>query len=174
MEENLAPITSKTLPSSIRCIASTTEEEGFIVGTTNNEIYACLPNGVDNELVVGHTEEIWALVLTNNLVISGSDEGRLVVRDCLTGLHKWNVKVTEGIKAVCVQPQTDNILVGTDKGKIVTFSCESDELNTLEACGDEIVCMSFSFNGQFLAVGSKDQAVYLFEYKNLEFCIWKG
>lgn len=168
VQKNLAPIHSVTLPSSARCIASTFEEEGMVIGTTQNEIYTVFPNKSPSELVIGHTGEIWALAVTDKLVISGSDDGRLVVRDSLTGLHKWNVKLTEAIKSVAVQPGTDNIFVGTDKGKIVGFSCESDELMTNDQANDELVCMEWNYDGSLLACGSKDQSIYLFEYKNLD------
>ena len=184
VKTNQAPIASVGIPGSARCVAATNQSEGIIVGSTSNEIYLH-QNGVKKELTFGHTGEVWALALSNDSVFSGCDDGRLVVHDTLTGLHKWNVKLAEGIRSVTIQPLTNNIFVGTTNGKIVAFSYESEELLTNEVIFREsssssnsrgggggkskhapdisITCMEFNHDGTLLAAGCRDQNVYIFD-----------
>merc|ERR1712178_637876 len=93
----------------IRQIVSTSQEQGILVGTIANDIIHYSEQKGHTDIQIGHSGEVWALDTAENVIVTAARDGRVVMRDIITGLTIWLVNVGDAINSVVIQPELCNV-----------------------------------------------------------------
>ncbi|KAG9468759.1 hypothetical protein GDO78_022006 [Eleutherodactylus coqui] len=150
----------------VRTIAEGRAGDILYVGTTKNCVMSgSLENGLSC-LIQGHTDELWGLSCHPSLdlfLTCGHD--KLV--------HLWNSKSHEPVWTTTLEdsarvagfhPSGNVVAVGTTAGRFLVLDTQSHVIvTTFSDAGEQISAISYSPDGQYLAVGSHDNFIYLYE-----------
>ncbi|XP_052001277.1 echinoderm microtubule-associated protein-like 1 isoform X2 [Xyrauchen texanus] len=139
--------------------------ETVLIGTTKNYV---LQGSLDGEFIPitqGHTDELWGLTvhpLKQQLLTCGHD--KLV---CLwdSGSHQpiWTKSLEDGAQSAVFHPSGATVAIGTQTGRWLVLDTESKDLVTMHTDGNEqLSVMRFSPDGNFLAIGSHDNYIYIY------------
>ncbi|XP_051578106.1 echinoderm microtubule-associated protein-like 1 isoform X2 [Myxocyprinus asiaticus] len=139
--------------------------ETVLIGTTKNYV---LQGSLDGEFIPitqGHTDELWGLTvhpLKQQLLTCGHD--KLV---CLwdSGSHQpiWTKTLEDSAQSAVFHPSGAMVAIGTQTGRWLVLDTESKDLVTMHTDGNEqLSVMRFSPDGNFLAIGSHDNYIYIY------------
>ena len=149
---HVAPIETVQFGNGIRQIVSTSQEQGILVGTIANDITHYSEEKGHTDIQIGHGNEVWALDTAENVIVTAGRDGRIVMRDIVTGLTIWLVTVADAINSVVIQPELCNVFAGSISGKIFAFSLEGDTLFEIKVVSQEISVLSFNDSGDVQGV----------------------
>lgn len=140
----------------------------LFIGTTRNCILmGQLEDTEFTPLVMGHVGEVNALSCGSKLgqFITGGYDRLLQCWDSLTHTVVWSKDIEEPIQCCAVSP-ADNItiIVGGGSGKWSVYNGETRELVAQYFDGSDVITtVKFSPSGQYVAIGSRDSGIYVYE-----------
>lgn len=140
----------------------------LMVGTTRNCI---LTGGFDlgfSPVVMGHTDELWGLATHPNIpqFATGGRDRLLQLWDSLSHSVVWSKDIGEQVQSCCFSADGEYIAVGGITGNWMVFDAASRELLAQFVDGNEpIQTITFSPNGQLIAIGSRDNFIYIYQIK---------
>lgn len=137
-----------------------------LVGTTRN----CILQGtVDlqlNPIVQGHMDELWGLAshpTQHQFMTSGSDK-QVHMWDSMSRSVIWSKELSDPAHSCCFYPDASVVAIGTETGRWLVLDCETHEIVTSHTDGNEqIECVLYSPDGKYLALGSRDNHIYIYE-----------
>ncbi|CAG0888088.1 unnamed protein product, partial [Cyprideis torosa] len=146
----------------VRVVAAT--GDAFLVGTTKNCILRGSLDGL-SKVVEGHFDEIWALAVHEGRFVTGSFDQLIRMRDVETKECLWTKEMEAGVQSACFSPDGSVLVVGLLSGDWVVLNTETQEVvHTETNDGNEpIQVLTFSPSGGFLAVGSRDNSIYVYQ-----------
>ncbi|GFT82787.1 echinoderm microtubule-associated protein-like 1 [Nephila pilipes] len=138
----------------------------LLVGTTKN----CILQGtlsLNFSLVVqGHTEEIWALAVHPNQsqFISGGHDHYIHLWDTMSHSVVWSKDIGESVQSACFSPDGSVVALATTSGRWSVLDATTRQIYSMHADGSEVIdCIKYSPDGRFLAVGSHDNYIYVYQ-----------
>uniref|UniRef100_A0A1L8E5X0 Putative echinoderm microtubule-associated protein-like 1 n=2 Tax=Nyssomyia neivai TaxID=330878 RepID=A0A1L8E5X0_9DIPT len=138
----------------------------LLVGTTRNCILTgSLELGL-SPVVMGHTDELWGLATHPTLphFVTGGRDRLLQMWDSLSHSVVWSKDIGEQVQSCCFSPSGDTICVGGITGRWLTFDSTTRELLDEHVDGQEAIqVVRFSPDGAFLALGSRDNGIYVYQ-----------
>lgn len=98
--------------------------------------------------------------------ISGGSDHLLQLWDSFNHTVVWSKDIGETIHCCEFSPIDEKIcLVGVECGRWLVFNIETRELvHEISDSSDTVTVIKFSPSGQYVAVGSKDGNIYIYEY----------
>jgi len=141
-------------------------EDRLIAGTLKNAIIKGTMADADWKVVTqGSTDEIWALAThpVEEKFLCASFDKTLTERSTESRSILWSTDLESGVQSCAYSPGGEVIVAGCVDGSWKVFEVESREEVFAGKDGDEpIQCMEFSPDGSFLALGSRDNIVYIY------------
>ncbi|XP_064603891.1 echinoderm microtubule-associated protein-like 2 isoform X2 [Liolophura sinensis] len=138
----------------------------ILVGTTRN----CILQGtLELELqpiVQGHTEELWGLAShpSQQQFLTCAYDKHLYLWDALSHTIIWSKAMEEPAHCCCFHPNGNLAVVGSQSGKWKVIDLTSRDIVAAHSDGTEqIECVQYSPDGQLLALGSRDNMIYIYE-----------
>ncbi|XP_041781012.1 echinoderm microtubule-associated protein-like 2 isoform X1 [Anopheles merus] len=138
----------------------------LLIGTTKN----CILSGDFTlslvPIVMGHTDILWSLATHPQVAqfVTGGRDRLLQLWDSLSHSVVWSKDIGEPIHAVQIANAGDVIVAGGVGGRWSVFDIVTRELLATYTDGQEVIqCMQFSPDGNLLAVGSKDNCIYIYQ-----------
>lgn len=135
------------------------------IGTTKN----CILLGGFGEplspIVQGHNSELWALATHPTSPQFVTADQSLDLRCADSNELLWTFNLEEKAQSVTFSIDGSIIAVGCVSGKWLTIDVETKEIISQHQDGEEhIQVLRFSPNGEYLAVGSRDNFIYIYKY----------
>ncbi|XP_035794096.1 echinoderm microtubule-associated protein-like 2 isoform X1 [Anopheles albimanus] len=138
----------------------------LLIGTTRN----CILSGDFTlslvPIVMGHTDILWSLSTHPQVAqfVTGGKDRLLQLWDSLSHSVVWSKDIGEPIYSVQISNAGDVIVVGGAAGRWSVFDIVTRELLATYTDGQEVIqCLQFSPDGNLLALGSKDNAIYVYQ-----------
>ncbi|KAF6019071.1 hypothetical protein EB796_022626 [Bugula neritina] len=138
---------------------------GLYVGTTKN----CLLDGNWNEkfrvVIVGHSEELWALSShpqEHTFVTAGYDHS---VCKWSAVSHKliWKIVIEKPCLSVCHNNTGDLLVIGTTEGQFMVMDAnDGSHVATIQVGHGAVDSTKFSPDGRLLAMGAQDGNIYIY------------
>ncbi|XP_070181364.1 echinoderm microtubule-associated protein-like 2 isoform X3 [Littorina saxatilis] len=137
-----------------------------LIGTTKNRI---LQGSLDLEfspVMQGHIDELWGLAThptQHQFLTCGSD--RLVyLWDSQSRSIVWTKELNDPAHSCCFHPEGSVVAIGTKAARWVVLDLATHEIVSVHTDGNEqIECIQFSPDGNYIAVGSRDNYVYVYQ-----------
>ncbi|KAM4537552.1 echinoderm microtubule-associated protein-like 3 isoform 1-T1 [Odontesthes bonariensis] len=164
---DLAPERECEIPEkfgAVRTIANVDEEE-FLVGTTRNAILRGTFSDGFVAIVQGHVDEMWGLAThpSQNIFLSCGHDRQVCLWN--TEEHKldWCIILEEYGLCADFCPNGAVVSVGLSTGRWVVLDLLTSEVISESTDGNEqLSVMRYSPEGSFLAVGSHDNFIYIY------------
>lgn len=138
----------------------------LLIGTTKNCILIGDIEMGFNPAMLGHTEEVWGLAahpILPQFATAGHDR-LLQMWDSLSHTVVWSKDIGEQAQSIGFSPEGTVMVVGCVSGKWLAIDSETRELYTHHTDGSEpIQVVTFSPNGNLLALGSRDNYIYIYQ-----------
>lgn len=139
----------------------------FLIGTTRNCILVGnIRTGTFNPVMLGHAEEVWGLAMHPTLpqfATAGHDR-LLQMWDSLSHTVVWSKDIREEAQSIGFSPDGNVMIVGCTSGKWLEIDSETRQLYTHHTDGSEPIQVTrFSPDGTLLALGSRDNYIYVYE-----------
>uniref|UniRef100_A0A182RKT3 WD_REPEATS_REGION domain-containing protein n=1 Tax=Anopheles funestus TaxID=62324 RepID=A0A182RKT3_ANOFN len=138
----------------------------LLIGTTKN----CILSGDFTlslvPIVMGHTDILWSLATHPQVAqfVTGGRDRLLQLWDSLSHSVVWSKDIGEPIHSVQIANGGDAIVAGGVGGRWSVFDIVTRELLATYTDGQEVIqCLQFSPDGNLLAVGSKDNCIYIYQ-----------
>ncbi|BFZ07628.1 hypothetical protein BsWGS_10667 [Bradybaena similaris] len=137
----------------------------ILVGTTRNCI---LLGSLDLELspiVQGHTDELWGLAThpSQHQFLTGGTDRQLYLWDSQSRTVVWSKEMNDAVHSCCFHPRCSVVAVGTCVARWLVLDLSTHEIVSVHTDGNEqIECIQYSPDGSMLAVGSRDNFIYLY------------
>ncbi|XP_076156674.1 echinoderm microtubule-associated protein-like 1 isoform X2 [Alosa pseudoharengus] len=141
--------------------------ESVLIGTTRNYV---LQGSLDGEFIPitqGHTDELWGLAihpLKHQFLTCGHDK-HVCLWDSLSHQPVWTktMEVVDAVQSAGFHPSGSVVAIGTQTGRWLVLDTETKDLVTVHTDGNEqLSVMRFSPDGNFLAIGSHDNYIYIY------------
>ncbi|CAG0886575.1 unnamed protein product [Darwinula stevensoni] len=156
------------LPEPYGAVRTVAQGKGpmLLVGTTRN----CILHGTWdlglNPLIMGHTEEIWALAVhpSQFQFLTGGYDKVLRMWDSMARAPVWSKDMEDAVQSACFSPDGSVLVVGLVTGRWIAMIAETREHLSAHTDGSEpIQVVRFSPSGNILALGSRDNNIYIYE-----------
>ncbi|CAB1348649.1 unnamed protein product [Coregonus sp. 'balchen'] len=155
------------VPEAFGPVRSVTEgKQGeLLVGTTKNAILTGSFPETLNPIVQGHTDELWGLDIHPSMeqfVTCGQDK---LVHLWDTNSHQplWSKTIEDPGRSAGFHPSGAVLAVGTMTGRWLVLDTDTRDLVFMHTDGNEIISnVKYSPDGNFLAIGSHDNFVYIY------------
>lgn len=141
----------------------------LLIGTTRN----CIMTGSFDlglaPVIMGHTEEVWGLAVHPNLpqFVTGGRDRLLQLWDSLSHSVVWSKDIGEQIQSCAFSTHGDVIAVGCVTGKWMLVDILTREIFGQYIDGQEpIQTIKFSPDGNLLAIGSRDNSIYIYQVRS--------
>lgn len=138
----------------------------ILVGTTRN----CILQGTVylkfNPIVQGHIDELWALFPhpTQNQFLTCGYDKHIFLWDSLSHTVVWSKEINDSAHCCCFHSDGQLAVIGTQTGRWLVLDLTTREIITTHCDGNEqLECIQFSPNGNYLAVGSRDNSIYVYQ-----------
>jgi len=159
------------LPEHLGSIRTLSQGKGsqLLLGTTKNTILTGNFELNFQEIMMGHVSEVWALASSPSApqFISAGHDRMIYLWDTLTHSVVWSNDVGEQAQSATFSPDGEVIVVGTVTGKWVVLHASTRAVYGVHQDGTEPVhVVKFSPDGSFLALGSRDNAIYIYQVKD--------
>ncbi|KRT81184.1 translation initiation factor eIF2A, partial [Oryctes borbonicus] len=147
----------------IRMIAEANDSNLFI-GTTKN----CILQGSNDfkPLVIGHSDELWALATNpkSDQFVTAAQDKHLRVWSSATKEMVLGKDLEDQAQSAAYNPESTEIAVGCVTGKWLVLNADNLEVIAEFTDGDEpIQVIQYAPNGNLVAIGSRDNFVYIYE-----------
>ncbi|XP_048838244.1 echinoderm microtubule-associated protein-like 2 isoform X2 [Brienomyrus brachyistius] len=156
------------------------KQNGLFVGTTRNAILQGSFAGDLSPIVQGHTDELWGLDVhpTKNWFVTSGQDKLVHVWDATSHRPLWSKYIEDAARCVGFHPSGEVVAVGTMTARWLVLDTETSDLVSMHTDGNEIISIvKYSPDGNFLAVGSHDNFIYIYavtengrKYKRLKKC----
>lgn len=145
-----------------------TEGKGsqLLIGTTRNCILTGSLNLGFSPVIMGHTDELWGLAIHPNMpqFVTGGRDRLLQLWDSLSHSVVWSKDIGEQIQCCAFSMNGAMIAVGTMYGKWLIFDALTREALAQHVDGQEAIqTIEFSPDGKLMAVGSRDNYIYIYQ-----------
>uniref|UniRef100_A0A182ITF5 WD_REPEATS_REGION domain-containing protein n=1 Tax=Anopheles atroparvus TaxID=41427 RepID=A0A182ITF5_ANOAO len=138
----------------------------LLIGTTKN----CILSGDFTlslvPIVMGHTDILWSLSTHPQVAqfVTGGKDRLLQLWDSLSHSVVWSKDIGEPIHSVQIANGGEVVVVGGGTGRWSVFDIVTRELLATYTDGQDVIqCMQFSPDGNLLALGSKDNCIYIYQ-----------
>lgn len=150
----------------VRTIAEGRGSDTLYVGTTKNCVMSgSLQSGL-NCLIQGHTDELWGLCChpSLDLFLTCGHDKQVHLWNSKEHQPVWSTTLEDAVRVAGFHPSGSVVAVGTCTGRFLVLDAQSHVIVTsISDAGEQISCISYSPDGQYLAVGSHDNFTYLYE-----------
>uniref|UniRef100_A0A673Y2Y9 EMAP like 2 n=1 Tax=Salmo trutta TaxID=8032 RepID=A0A673Y2Y9_SALTR len=137
----------------------------LLVGTTKNTILTGSFPETLNPIVQGHTDELWGLDIHPSMeqfVTCGQDK-QVHLWDTNSHQPLWSKTTEDPGRSAGFHPSGAVLAVGTMTGRWLVLDTDTQDLVYMHTDGNEIISnVKYSPDGNFLAVGSHDNFVYIY------------
>uniref|UniRef100_A0A4W5QYL2 EMAP like 2 n=1 Tax=Hucho hucho TaxID=62062 RepID=A0A4W5QYL2_9TELE len=137
----------------------------LLVGTTKNTILTGSFPETLNPIVQGHTDELWGLDIHPSMeqfVTCGQDK-QVHLWDTNSHQPLWSKTIEDPGRSAGFHPSGAVLAVGTMTGRWLVLDTDTQDLVYMHTDGNEIISnVKYSPDGNFLAVGSHDNFVYIY------------
>ncbi|XP_016140538.1 echinoderm microtubule-associated protein-like 1 [Sinocyclocheilus grahami] len=166
-DENYQKIQAVEVPELYGPIRTVAEGRGetVLIGTTKNYV---LQGSLDGEFIPitqGHTDELWGLTvhpLKHQFLTCGHDK-HVCLWDSASHRPIWTKTLEDAAQSAGFHPSGATVAIGTQTGRWLVLDTESKDLVTVHTDGNEqLSVMRFSPDGNFLAIGSHDNYIYIY------------
>lgn len=138
----------------------------LLVGTTKNCILQGTLSLNFSLIVQGHTEEIWGLAVhpSQSQFISGGHDHYIHLWDTMSHSVVWSKDIGEAVQSACYSPDGSVIALATTSGRWSVIDATTRQVYSMHADGNEAIdLIKFSPDGRFLAIGSHDNYIYVYQ-----------
>ncbi|XP_031436188.1 echinoderm microtubule-associated protein-like 1 isoform X5 [Clupea harengus] len=139
--------------------------DSVLIGTTRNYV---LQGSLDGEFIPitqGHTDELWGLAvhpLKQQFLTCGHDK-HVCLWDSLSHQPVWTKTMEDAVQSSGFHPSGSVVAIGTQMGRWLVLDTDTKDLVTVHTDGNEqLSVMRFSPDGNFLAIGSHDNYIYIY------------
>lgn len=123
------------------------KDNRMFIGTTRNCIVAGFIESSFKPVVVGHTDDLWAVCAhpTQAQFLSCGYDRRLRLWDTMTRSVIWSEEMTEPIRAACFSPDGLVVTLGTTGGTWIALDAQTRDIYASHSDGNEPiqVCVLF-------------------------------
>ncbi|XP_047113095.1 echinoderm microtubule-associated protein-like CG42247 [Schistocerca piceifrons] len=167
--QNYKKITESKLPESAGGVRSIYPQRpgrndgNIYVGTTRNNIMEGSLQRRFNQVVLGHSRQLWGLAVhpDDELFATGGHD-KLVA---LWRRHKllWSAQVAYEVVSLCFHPFGVALAAGSSEGYLVVLNADNGApVASVRVCGSPLNCVGYNPAGDVIAVGSQNGSIYLF------------
>ncbi|XP_069500812.1 echinoderm microtubule-associated protein-like 2 isoform X2 [Ambystoma mexicanum] len=155
------------IPEAFGPVRTITEGKGenVYIGTTRNSVLQGSLAGGFTLLVQGHTEELWGLAAhpsMDQFLTCGQDK-QVHLWSAATHQPIWSKAIEDAARTAGFHPNGSVVAVGTLTARWMVLDTETRDLVTMHTDGNEQLSVtSFSPDGNYLAIGSHDNYVYIY------------
>uniref|UniRef100_A0A671M1H7 Echinoderm microtubule-associated protein-like 3 n=1 Tax=Sinocyclocheilus anshuiensis TaxID=1608454 RepID=A0A671M1H7_9TELE len=164
---DLAPERECEIPEkfgAVRTIADVDGEE-LLVGTTRNAILRGTFSDGFVAIVQGHVDEMWGLAThhTQNIFLTCGNDRQVCVWNAEEHKLDWCTTLEESGLCADFSPNGAVVSVGLSTGRWVVLDLQTKEVvSDLTDGNEQLSVMRYSPDGSFLAVGSHDNFIYIY------------
>ncbi|XP_006805294.1 echinoderm microtubule-associated protein-like 2 [Neolamprologus brichardi] len=148
----------------VRALADGKPGELFVGTTKNAIIRAAFPDTL-TPIVQGHTDELWGLDIhpTMEQFVTCSQDKQVHLWDAHSHQPLWSKTIEDPGRSAGFHPSGAVLAVGTMTGKWLVLDTDTRDLVSMHTDGNEIISnVKYSPDGNFLAVASHDNFVYIY------------
>lgn len=135
------------------------------VGTTNNMILEGSLQEKFTNIIQGHHDELWGLIThPKEHAFFTSSHDCHVIKWSATHHHiMWKAHVEKPCLAVNIDNKCSILAVGTAGGRLIILDANTGmHMCSLQVSADNLGCVTFSPDGEKVAVGSHDNGLYIY------------
>ncbi|XP_074547714.1 echinoderm microtubule-associated protein-like 1 isoform X6 [Halichoeres trimaculatus] len=139
--------------------------ETVLIGTTKHFV---LQGSLDGEFIPitqGHTDELWGLAVhpwKSHFLTCGYDR-QVCLWDSVSHQLIWAKSMEDSAQSAGFHPSGAVVAIGTQTGRWLVLDTDTKDLVTVHTDGNEqLSVMSFGPDGNFLAIGSHDNYIYIY------------
>ncbi|XP_026066893.1 echinoderm microtubule-associated protein-like 2 isoform X1 [Carassius auratus] len=164
---DLAPERECEIPEkfgAVRTIADVDGEE-LLVGTTRNAILRGTFSDGFVAIVQGHVDEMWGLAThpTQSIFLTCGNDRQVCVWNAEDHKLEWCATLEESGLCADFSPNGAVVSVGLSTGRWVVLDLKTKEVvSDLTDGNEQLSVMRYSPDGSFLAVGSHDNLIYIY------------
>ncbi|XP_032446852.1 echinoderm microtubule-associated protein-like 2 isoform X1 [Xiphophorus hellerii] len=148
----------------VRALAEGKPGELFVGTTKNAIIRAAFPDTL-TPIVQGHTDELWGLDVHPSMdqFVTCSQDKQVHLWDTCTHQPLWSKTMEDPGRSAGFHPSGAVLAVGTMTGRWLVLDTDTRDLVSMHTDGSEIISnVKYSPDGNFLAVASHDNFVYIY------------
>uniref|UniRef100_A0A673B1D9 EMAP like 2 n=1 Tax=Sphaeramia orbicularis TaxID=375764 RepID=A0A673B1D9_9TELE len=148
----------------VRALAEGKQGELFVGTTKNAIIKASFPDTL-TAIVQGHTDELWGLDVhpTMEQFVTCSQDRHVHLWDTNSHQPLWTKTIEDPGRSAGFHPSGSVLAVGTMTGRWLVLDTDTRDLVSMHTDGNEIISnIKYSPDGNFLAVASHDNFVYIY------------
>ncbi|PWA19467.1 hypothetical protein CCH79_00019053, partial [Gambusia affinis] len=148
----------------VRALAEGKPGELFVGTTKNAIIRAAFPDTL-TPIVQGHTDELWGLDVHPSMdqFVTCSQDKQVHLWDTSTHQPLWSKTMEDPGRSAGFHPSGAVLAVGTMTGRWLVLDTDTRDLVSMHTDGSEIISnVKYSPDGNFLAVASHDNFVYIY------------
>ncbi|KAG7465613.1 hypothetical protein MATL_G00155400 [Megalops atlanticus] len=139
--------------------------DSVLIGTTRNYVLQGTLQGEFTPITQGHTDELWGLAVhpsKPHFLTCGHDK-HVSLWDSCSHQPIWTKTLEDAAQSAGFHPSGAVVAIGTQTGRWLVLDTESKDLVTVHTDGNEqLSVMRFSPDGNFLAIGSHDNYIYIY------------
>jgi len=156
------------LPEHLGSVRTISQGKGsqLVLGSTKNSILQGTFELNFQEIVTGHVDEVWALAThpQQNQFLSAGYDQHIHLWDTLTHRAVWSSHIGDQAQSSCFSHDGEVIVVGMTSGRWIALDANTREVYGLHQDGTEPIQVArFSPNGRLLALGSRDNIIYMYQ-----------
>ncbi|KAK7582719.1 hypothetical protein V9T40_014164 [Parthenolecanium corni] len=137
----------------------------LLVGSTKNCILMGSLSLGFSPVVLGHTDELWALATHPDLpqFLTAGFDNIVQLWDAMSHTVVWSKDIAEQVQSAAFSSDGSILIVGCVSGKWLVMDSETREIYSVHTDGSEpIQVVKFSPDGKLLALGSRDNYIYIY------------
>ncbi|XP_044147773.1 echinoderm microtubule-associated protein-like 4 isoform X1 [Bufo gargarizans] len=166
-DHNLNPEREIEVPDQYGLIRAVAEgkSDQFLVGTSRNFVLRGTFNDGFQVEVQGHTDELWGLATHpfKDLLLTCAQDKQVCLWNNVDHTLEWTRLLDEPGHCADFHPSGIVVAIGTHSGRWFVLDAETRDLVSIHTDGNEqLSVMRYSLDGSFLAVGSHDNFIYLY------------
>ncbi|XP_067170929.1 echinoderm microtubule-associated protein-like 3 isoform X2 [Apteryx mantelli] len=149
----------------VRTIAEGAGDE-LLVGTTRNALLRGSLAAGFAPIVQGHTDELWGLAThpSRSLFLTCGHDRQLCVWDSREHALAWSLALEDTGLCADFHPGGHVVAVGLQTGRWLVLDAETRQVlaSGADGSGEQLSVVRYSPDGEFLAVGSHDNVIYIY------------
>ncbi|KAF5291175.1 hypothetical protein FQA39_LY14417 [Lamprigera yunnana] len=133
------------------------------VGTTKNNIMEGSLQRRFNQIVFGHSRQLWGLAVhPDDELFATAGHDKIIA---LWRKHKpvWTTQVSYECISLCFHPFGVALAAGSTEGHLMILNAETGAAaSTIRVCGSPLSCVGYNAAGDLIAIASQNGSIYLF------------